>query len=230
MTGSLSALVVAALAFVVSHIGLSAPGLRRPLIDRFGAAGFRAGYALLALALLAWMSLAYGRAPVVDWWQPPVWARHLSLTLMPLATILVVAGLTTPNPSLAGAAPGMAAAGPQGVLKITRHPLMWGLALWGMAHLLATGDAAGSVFFGALTLLALVGSLTQDRRKAADLGDAWAAYAAATSWLPFRAMLAGRTRLTIGELGWWRLAGGLALYLLLLWLHPWLFGVDPLAV
>ena len=37
----------------------------------------------------------------------------------------------------------------------------------------------------------------------------------------------GRTRVSLGEIGWWRLALGLVLYVVLLAVHGWLFGVNP---
>lgn len=230
MTGSLAALAIATALFIASHLVLSAPPLRGRLQAALGAGAFRGLYAALALALLVWAGLAYRAAPVVDLWYPPVAMRHLSLTIMALAAILVVAGMTTANPTVVGAADRVAAAGPVGILKVTRHPVMWGIALWGIAHLLANGDAAALILFGGLTLLAVVGPLAQERRKSQAGGGGWAAYVRQTSWLPFLAIARGRTRLRPAEIGWARIAAGLALYAALLLLHPWLFGVDPLAV
>ena len=161
--------------------------------------------------------------------MPPIGLMHLSLAIMPFACLLVVAGMSTPNPSaLGGDTPEALDQQPVGILKVTRHPVMWGIALWGIAHLLANGDAASLMLFGGMTLLALAGASAQETKKRVQLGRRWDGFVAQTSYLPFAAMAAGRTRLRLVEIGWWRIAAALALYALLLVLHPWLFGVSPL--
>ncbi len=228
MTGTLAALAVASGLFVASHLLLAVPPVRSSLVARLGERGFQALYSVLALALLAWVVLAYKDAPVVDLWFPPVAMRHLSLIIMPFACIFVVAGMTTPNPSAIGSNPPSAVAGPVGILKITRHPVMCGFAFWGVAHLLSNGDAAGCIFFGTLTILAVIGPFAQDAKKRTQMGEAWLRYQRQTSLLPFAALALGRTRMRLGEIGWQRIGGGLALYAGLLAAHPWLFGVSPL--
>ena len=46
--------------------------------------------------------MAYRDAPVEDVWLPPIGLMHLSLAIMPFACLLVVAGMSTPNPSAVG--------------------------------------------------------------------------------------------------------------------------------
>jgi uncharacterized membrane protein len=231
MTGSVLAVALAMGLFVASHLVLSAPPLRAVLVSRMGEMQFRALYSLLALALLVWVALAYRDAPALDLWAPPIGLKHLSLLIMPIACILLVAGLTTPNPSAIGAGqPEIINAGPAGILKVTRHPVMWAFALWGIAHLLATGDVASLIVFGGITFLALAGARAQDAKKRRQLGADWEGFAQRTSFLPLAALFAKRSKLRAGEIGWWRIAVGLALFALLLWLHPWLFGVNPLPV
>ena len=229
MTGSLLLLAVASLLFVGSHIVLSIRAVRAPLVAVMGEPLFRGLYSMLALALIVWMVMAYNAAPFVEIWHPATGWRHLSLTLMVPAAILVVGGITTPNPTSAGTdTREMAARGPIGMAKITRHPIMWGIGLWGVSHLLANGDAAGMLLFGSLSALALFGPLAIDAKRRASMGTDWERFAAKTSYLPFAAMVAGRTRLRFSEIGWWRIGLGVILYALLLWSHPWLFGVNPL--
>jgi uncharacterized membrane protein len=165
----------------------------------------------------------------VDVFSPPIGLQHLSLLIMPFACIFLVAGLTTANPSAVGNdSKELFSTGPIGILKITRHPVMWGFGLWGIAHLLANGDVASLILFGGITLLALGGAWAQDGRKRRQFGDAWVGFTRRTSFVPFAALISRRTRMSPAEIGWWRLALGLAVYGLLLWLHPWLFGVSPL--
>jgi uncharacterized membrane protein len=234
MTGSLSALAAAVVLFIASHLVLSMPTLRQALVARLGERSFRALYSLLAIVLIVWVAMAYRDAPVEDVWLPPIGLMHLSLAIMPFACLLVVAGMSTPNPSALGGdtpeVPGREPGGilPVGILKVTRHPVMWGIALWGIAHLLANGDAASLMLFGGMTFLALAGAGAQETKKRVQLGRRWDGFVAQTSYLPFAAMAAGRTRLRLVEIGWWRIAAALALYALLLVLHTWLFGASPL--
>jgi uncharacterized membrane protein len=216
--------------FVASHVILSLPRLRDPLVARLGENTFRGLYSGIALALLVWVAFAYRDAPIIDLWYPPIGLMHLSLLIMPLASILLVAGLTTPNPSAIGGGHSDINGGPVGILKITRHPVMWAVVLWGFAHLLANGDAASLILFGGITFLALIGAVAQDAKKRRQLGTDWQAFAHQTSFLPLAALLGKRTRLSFGEIGWWRIALGIGLFALLLWLHPWLFGVNPLPI
>jgi len=229
MTGSLEALAIATFLFVGGHVVLSWAPVRGQLVAVVGEQWFPAVYSVLVGAAFAWMAFAYGAAPFVEVWNPPIGLRHIALTVMPLAFILFVGSVTTPNPSLAGVPSGaIAERGPVGFLKITRHPMLWAFGLWGLCHLLANGDAASMVMFGGLTALALGGAAHIDARKRAKLGSAWEVYAAQTSYLPFQAMIQGRTKLAFSEIGWWRIGLGVLLYAIVLFAHEWAFGVTPL--
>jgi uncharacterized membrane protein len=115
-----------------------------------------------------------------------------------------------------------------GVIRITRHPFMWGIALWALLHLAANGDVASVLFFGSLAALALVGTFLIDARRTRENAPGWGVFLQATSNLPFVAILERRQKLVAGEIGLWRVALALAAYVVLFWLHPWLFGVSPL--
>ncbi len=227
MTGTLWELAMAAVLFVVGHLGLSAAPVRRRLVARLGEWPFRGLYSVVAIALLVWMVVAYGAAPADPLWVPPIAMRHVALTVMAVACVFVVAAYATPNPTMLGRDTAtVAAAGPVGIFKVTRHPAMWGAALWGVSHLLANGDGATLILSAAITVLALAGAAHLDARKRAEAGEAWTAYAAGTSFVPLAALIAGRTRVTWAEIGWWRIALGLALYAVLLWAHEPVIGVT----
>jgi len=224
-------LVAATIFFLASHLGLAATPLRVGLVGRIGEPAYRGLYSLLALAGLVWMVLAYNAADRIVLWDAGSGGRHVAFLLVLVAFYLLVAGLTVPNPTLAGAEGTLdrddAA---QGIVKVTRHPLMWGIGLWALAHLLGNGHLAGLVFFGALGVLALLGSFLLDVRKARAGGEAWARFAAGTSWLPFLALLRRRTGFGLADFGWWRPLLALAFYFVfLLWGHGWLIGVPLVA-
>jgi len=89
---------------------------------------------------------------------------------------------------------------------------------------LVNGWAADVVFFGGLALFVILGAAHQDARKRATQSDRLAGFYAATSALPFAAILAGRQRLVLRELPWIGLAVGVAAALGLYRLHPALFA------
>jgi uncharacterized membrane protein len=112
---------------------------------------------------------------------------------------------------------------------VTRHPFLVGVTIWAAAHILANGDVASLIMFGGFLALSLIGPLQIDAKRAASHPDTWPAFLAQTSWLPFAAMMGGRTNVTMAEIGWGRMAGGVALFLVILLLgHEWAFGVGIL--
>jgi uncharacterized membrane protein len=222
----LAHLALAALVFLATHFVSSTP-LRRSLVEALGEGAYLGAYTAVSFLTLGWLVWAYSRAPAVPIWKIPgvnLWP----LVVMPFSLAFVAAGLMTPNPTLVGQEGRLKAEEPaRGILRITRHPLMWGIALWAAVHLLAKGDAASLVFFGTFLLLALAGTKLMDLRKAETLGEDWKRFAALTSNVPFTAIVEGRNRLALGEIGGKRLAAGLALYILFLVAHTWLFGARP---
>ena len=226
MPGTLIALGLSVTLFVGSHFLLSSRRVRHALVAWVGEMAFLGVYSSIALATFAWMVEAYADAPYLELWSPPTALKHLALTVMPFACILVVSGLTTPSPAAVSLDPqALALRAPVGIQKVTRHPVLWGFALWGVVHLLANGDAASLILFGGNTVLALVGALHIDARKHLLLGHHWRRFAAATSFVPLAAVIEGRAQLRVSEIGWWRIGLGIGFYVILLLAHPWLFGV-----
>ena len=143
--------------------------------------------------------------------------------------MLFVGGLSSPNPTLPSRGallerPDVA----QGIFAVTRHPLMWSFGLWGIAHLISQPNWRGFWFYGLFALTAIGGAMLQERRKADVYGASWDGFAGKTSFVPFLAVLQGRAKLRIAEIGWWRIAVAVLLWAVMLWLHPWLFGVAAL--
>jgi uncharacterized membrane protein len=230
MLSGLTDLLAATAVFVLGHLALSSQPLRTPLVERLGEGGFRALYSVLVLAAFVWMLMAYGRAPRGDLWLPPAWTRWVAVALMPLASFLVVGGLTTPSPTLVGGDKAVEKAGSrtvvQGFLTISRHCFLSGTALWAILHLLANGDDATVILAGGILVLSLGGMWHIDQRREASLAAAWGPIQLTTSRLPFLAALQGRTRIDWRGIGWWRPLLALVLYLLLLLGHPHIAGAT----
>jgi len=229
MTGFPLALAV----FVLLHIGVSATGLRTALVGRIGEGPFRGLFALASAATLVWMIWAYAqmRGNPFDglnaaFWTPPAWGRYAAQGLMIVSFLFVVVGLTTPGPTLAGAEKTLQKAEPAtGILRITRHPFLWGVAIWSLAHLLANGERFALMLFGALGLMVLFGTRSIDRKGAARDPEGWARFAAVTSNVPFAGIVQGRNRLALGEMGW-RIALALIVYAAFAYAHEWVIGVP----
>ncbi len=219
---------LAGAAFLASHLGLSGAAVRGRLVGRLGEKGFQVLYALVALLALGAMIAGYVQAAHTDFlWIPGHGLRHLPLLVMPVALTLIAGGVLAPNPSAVGATGALDRTEPAtGVLRVTRHPVMWGIALWAAVHIVANGDLASLLFFGGFLLTAILGSLHLDRRMAAEQGERWRRFAAVTSYVPFAALLGGRQRWSWGELRR-PAAWGVGAFALLLLLHPYLFGVRP---
>jgi uncharacterized membrane protein len=230
MTGTLLDLVLAAAGFVGTHLLLSAAPLRARLVARLGQWGFRGLYTVIAWVFLIWMIWAWRDAPFEPLWGTGIGHRHWTMTLMLPASILLVAGYTTHNPTALGLDRLPAGGDPApGIIKVTRHPILWAYILWGSAHMIGNGDTAALVFFGSFVVLSILGTIALDRRKRRELGEArWQALAAASSNLPFLAVAQGRARLRLADFGRWRLALGLLIYLGFYFAHPLVFGVSPL--
>lgn len=206
-------LLAGAIGFVGSHFAMSHP-LRAPLVARLGDKGFQLAYVVVSLATFYLMVQGFQRAPVsVPWWSAGDLVWGLSTVLMLVAAIFF-AGSLVGNPALPvpeGAAKRIAVKEPGGVFRITRHPMMWSFALWGISHILVAPRIDTFILCGAIILLALAGSRMQDRKKFILMGDAWLHWQSRTSFVPFAKGVAFP--------GWLALIGGTALWLAAQWAH-----------
>jgi uncharacterized membrane protein len=227
MTHGLVSLVISGIAFCGSHVLLSSTGLRGSLRDQLGERGFLAVYSLTALVTFAWFLLAFSQAPTVPLWSPRPWTSLFPVVVMPLAAIFVIAGYTTPNPTAVGMERSVRGDDPApGILRVTRHPVMWAIGLWAVSHVVANGDLRSLIFFGAFAVLALGGTVLIDRKKQLALGSNWSRLAQVSSNFPFAAVLTGRARLRLRDISWLRIIAGLLLYVVLYRGHAIITGVP----
>jgi uncharacterized membrane protein len=220
-------LVIAGVAFCGSHILLSSTRLRGSLRDQLGERGFLAVYSLTSLVIFAWFVAAYSAAPTIVLWPRQRWTALVPVSVMPFAAILLVAGYSTRNPTAVGMERSARADDPApGILRVTRHPVLWAIGLWASSHVIANGDLGSLVFFGLLAALALGGTVLIDRKKQLALGSNWSRLAEVTSNVPFAALVAGRTGLRWRDIGLLRIAAGLLLYAVLYLAHPIITGLP----
>src|SRR5262245_21014556 len=225
----MTSLILAAAFFVGIHVVISGTTLRDRIVAQIGEGPFRGLFSLASLLGIVWMVFGYRAAHLVPLWAPLPGARGLALVLVLLGFLLAVVGVTTPSPTAVGGEERLTRDDAVvGILRVTRHPFLWGIALWAFAHLLANGDVASVLLFGTFLVLALHGPLLIDAKRRRARGAAYERFLAATSNVPFAAIAAGRTSLHAAELGWRRIAAGFLVYVAFLAAHRWLFGVSPL--
>jgi len=216
-------LIAASAYFLLIHFGVSGTRLRDGLVARLGEGPYRGMFALASVLGLVWMAYAYRHAPAVPTWGLVLGFRPAAYLLVLIAFIFVVIGLATPSPTQVGKESTLTR-GPdiaRGMVRITRHPFLWGVALWALVHLIVNGDLASLVLFGSLLVLALAGTAVIDAKRRRGCGAGWMQFAAVTSNVPFAAILAGRNRLgpAVAEIGVWRPLVAIAVYALAFYLH-----------
>lgn len=177
--------------FGVHAVRMVAPGVRATQIAA-NEGRWKGLYSLLSLAGLAltvWGYILY-RPQADQLYVPPEWGRHVTYALVLLGLISLTAAYQ-----------------PAGRIKSTlQHPFLVGVILWSIGHLLANGDAAGVLLFGAFLVYSVINLIAELRRNQP------------------KAVFAGYRGDIIAIVG-----GAVAYVVILLWLHGLLFGVSPIA-
>ncbi len=219
-------LVLAALLWVGVHVGIAGTApLRGWAVARLGGERwFRLAYTVLSFVAIALLVQGWQAAETTPLWAAPAGLRWVLAALMLPAFVLFAASLRG-NPTAIGGE-GALRAEPRGIQRVTRHPMMWSFSIWAAVHILGNGDTASLVFFGAFLVTALIGMPSIDAKVARRDPEGWARLSATTSILPFGAILAGRNRLALREIGWVAPVVGLVAWAALLHAHPHIFGVP----
>ena len=222
MTG-LTALVLASVAFVGTHFAMSHP-LRAPLVSALGERGF--GLVYIVVSLLTFYGMvhfyhpAFAQSPAVLW-SVGTAGWIIATLLMWIGSILFVGSLRR-NPAFpTGGKPVTHIGEARGVFAITRHPMMWGFAIWALVHVIVNSTPASLVVSAAIFFLALIGAAGQDRKKARLVGEPWRDWMRRTSFVPF-----GRG---FASPGGFALIGGTLLWLAATWAHGAL-GYRPAGI
>lgn len=226
-------LLAAAAFFLFIHLGISGTLLRDRVVAAIGEGPYTGLFSVLSLGGIVWLSWAYGRvepADVMPLWGPIDALRGPALVLVFFGFLFVVGGLMTPTPTAMGKEKLLddPDAAVKGLVKITRHPFLWGVLLWAVGHLIVNGDLASVVLFGTFAVLALLGTRAIDAKRARAFGDQWASFAGKTSNVPFAALASGRSTLAVGELPWVGFIVGIVLFGAFLYFHAAIFSVSAL--
>jgi uncharacterized membrane protein len=130
-----------------------ADGWRSATIARVGATPWKGIYSLLSIAGFVLLVIGYGaarQAPVVLF-APPVWTRHLAALLTLPAFVLLAAAYVPRN----------------AIKRAVGHPMLAGVKVWALAHLIANGTLADLLLFGTFLAWAVLGYIAARRRDRA---------------------------------------------------------------
>ena len=148
-------LLIAGLAlFIAVHSIPSFVPLRAALVARLGPAPYRGVFSLVALAGLVMVVWGFSRAPFEPVYTAPNWGRDVAAFAVPIALVLFAAANM-----------------PTHIRAMLRHPMLLGLLLWALAHLLANGELRSVVLFGSFAgyaVLDLVSAVVRGKRPPAN--------------------------------------------------------------
>ncbi len=190
----MTAFILGLVLFLGGHsLRIFADDWRNRQVARLGEKRWKGLYTVVALAgfaLLVWgfSMVRHDSTPI---WTPPLWSRHLAALLTLIAFILIVAAYIPGNHFKAALG----------------HPMVAGVWLWALAHLLANGRPADLVLFAAFFIWATVDYASLRQRDA-------------RGGVRYPPGTIGRTALAtlIGAVLWAAFA---------MFLHAWLIGVRP---
>lgn len=214
--------------FVGMHFLLSSSPVRKRLIAKLKQGGFAALYSLVAAFGLVGIVWQFRSVPYIELWAAPRATRWVPILVMPIALLFLVYGFSTPGPTTVRQENRVEDENVvRGIQKVTRHPALWGFALWALAHLATNGELHVVMLAAGILTLAVGGMFHIDARRRQALGRAWTAYAERTSILPFAAIARGKARLSFEDVGIVRLVVTAVIYVGILHTHTLLIGASP---
>ena len=215
--------LLAWIVFFITHSLPIRPPLRPLLQAKLGGRGFTLTYSILSLAALVWLISAASRAPAVFLWFWSPWQNYVPLIAMFAVCLILALAIGRPNPfSFGGSKNELFDPSRAGIIRWTRHPLLLAMTLWAATHLVPNGDLAHVLLFGAFAAFAGFGGHLVDRRKKREMGTHWAVLGARMNASIWHAKPMSSTNAIV------RIVCGCLLYVTLIWLHPFLFGVNPI--
>lgn len=148
-------LIVGLILFIGIHVLPSSARLRGALAGRLGENGYKILFSLVSVAGLVLAAIGYGQAPKEQIFEPSQTARAFLPAAMALAFVLIVVANV-----------------PGRLRRLLRHPMLAGVLIWAVLHLLANGDLAANLLFGAFalwTVFAILSAEYRHKRPATDL-------------------------------------------------------------
>ncbi|MGI9262075.1 MAG: NnrU family protein [Woeseiaceae bacterium] len=145
----MTTLIIGVLLWTIVHlIPTLGQSSRKELVGRLGEKGYRGIFALLIFASLGFIIAGWRSTPEQFLYVLPVWARTLGFVLMIVAFLLIGA-----------------AQYPTRIKQFVRHPMLLGVAVWSISHLLVNGTTRALILFGGLGVWAILEILLINRRE-----------------------------------------------------------------
>ena len=146
-------LILGLVLFLGTHAFSMVRSQRATVVGQIGEGRYKLGYTALSLLGLVLIGVGFhdyrlsGYIPV---WDPPVWTRHLALTLVWLAFVCLAAAYL-----------------PGHIRAKAKHPMLLAVKIWATAHLLANGDLGSILLFGGFLAWAVAARISAKRRALA---------------------------------------------------------------
>src|SRR5438445_7797127 len=147
----LAVMILGLVVFIGSHGFVTLRPQRAEVVKRVGEGAYKGLFSLVSLVgivLIGWGFARYRSTGYIDVWSPPPWTRHVTLLLVWPAIICIVAAYI-----------------PGDIKRILKHPMLVGVKLWAVAHLISNGDLGGIILFGAILAWAVFDRITLKRRS-----------------------------------------------------------------
>ncbi|MGA9658962.1 MAG: NnrU family protein [Asticcacaulis sp.] len=225
-------LALACVFFLGIHLLISGTLLRERLLGAIGGPAYYMAFSILSLVGLIAISVAFTFAlsdPMnIVLWQSGPFLRIVGQIGNFFAFFLLVCGLTMLSPTNLLALKHMPDKPVHGIIRVSRHPVLAGIGLWALTHIITNGNLAGWMFFGTLLALCGLGANLIDVKRKRLMGDSYSAVLRQTSILPFVAIIEGRTAFAPAEIGLVRFMLSVSMFSVFMMLHEILFTVRAI--
>jgi uncharacterized membrane protein len=147
----LALLVLGLVLFLGPHVFVTRRGARDALVERIGEWPYKGLFAIVSIVGLYFIGKGfalYRDAGPIDVWDPPEWTRHITVALMWPAVIFVTAAYI-----------------PGDIKRVLKHPMLVGVKLWAVAHLISNGDLGSMIIFISVLAWAVYDRITLKRRS-----------------------------------------------------------------
>ncbi|NEX63569.1 NnrU family protein [Noviherbaspirillum galbum] len=136
--------------FLGVHLVPVIPPMRRGFLATLGEKGYKLGFSLISAVGLVLIVLGYGRAPSQpQLFAPYVGAIHAAPLVMMISFVLLAAANMKTR-----------------IRRALRHPMLIGVGLWSLVHLLANGELKATILFGSFLVYVVIDLVSATARGA----------------------------------------------------------------
>jgi uncharacterized membrane protein len=191
----LAIMILGLAVFVAPHVFVTRRDARAAAIARMGEGPYKGLFSLVSIVgviLIGWGFARYRATGWIEVWSPPTWTRHVTVALVWPAIVMIVAAYIPGN-----------------IKRILKHPMLAGVKLWALAHLISNGDLGSILLFGGILAWAVFDRISLKSRT--DAGGP-----------PIPVGGPGQDVIAV-------IVGTLVYLALGFWFHPWVIGVPVFA-